>query len=62
MFNIQISLGYLIIHLLCVVYMFNMFNYVNYEPDAIDYWLVWLFAPEFLLMIFVCSWLKERRK
>ena len=62
MFNIQILLGYLIIHLLCVVYMFNMFNHANYESDEIDYWLVWLFAPEFLLMVFVCSWLKERRK
>ena len=62
MISINITLGYFIIHLLCVLYIFNMFNSESYDADEIEKILVWIFAPEFLLMVWVLCFLKERRK
>ncbi len=62
MLSINITLLYLIVHMSCVLYIFNMFNTANYEPDDTEKILVWIFAPEFILMVFVLAYLKERRK
>lgn len=60
MISIQIGLGYLIIHLLCVMYIYGLFNSQNYVADEIENILVWLFAPEFIIMICIIMYMKER--
>lgn len=53
MINIQIGLGYAIVHLLSVIYMFKMFDYQGYDADEWDRWIVWLFAPELIIITFI---------
>lgn len=53
MINIQITLGYAIIHLISVIYIFNMFDYNGYIPDKIERIIVWVFAPEILIMTLI---------
>ena len=53
MINIQIGLGYAIIHLICVIYMFKMFEFFDYIPDELDNWMVWLFAPIIVIVTFI---------
>lgn len=62
MININITLGYLLFHMLGVVYIFNMFESVGYEADEIEQVLVWLFAPFIVVMVWVMLFVKERRK
>lgn len=60
--SINITLGYLLLHMLGVVYMFNMFESVGYEADEIEQILVWLFAPFIVAMVWTMLFIKERRK
>lgn len=53
MLIVQIILGYLIIHIISVIYMFHVFDFQGYEADELDRWTVWLFAPEIILSIFI---------
>ncbi len=61
MINIKITLVYLIIHLLCVLHIFDVFKYSNYKPTDTDKITVWLIAPEILLVIWVCMFLRKGR-
>ena len=61
MISINITLGYLLLHMLGVVYMFNMFESVGYEADEIEQILVWLFAPFLIAMVWVTMIIKGRR-
>lgn len=61
MISINITLGYLLLHMLGVVYMFNMFESAGYEADEIEQILVWLFAPFLIAMVWVMMIIKGRR-
>lgn len=53
MFILQIILGYIIIHIISVIYMFNMFDSQGYVADEFDRWFVWLFAPQIIVITFI---------
>ena len=53
MLIVQIILGYLIVHIISVIYMFHVFDSQGYETDELDRWTVWLFAPVIILSIFI---------
>ena len=53
MIDIQIGLGYAIIHLLSVIYMFKMFDSQGYIADEWDKLIVWLFAPEIVVITLI---------
>ena len=53
MITIQITLGYAIIHLLSVIYLFNMFDSQGYIADEFDRWVVWLLAPAIVIITFI---------
>ena len=59
--DIKILLVYAIIHLLSVIHMFNIFEHEGYIPDSVDKWVVWLFAPEIVVITFIRA-LGEIRK
>lgn len=51
--TIQFILGYCIIHLICVIYMYKMFESQDYIPDELDNLMVWFFAPEIIVITFI---------
>lgn len=58
MISINITLGYLLLHMLSVVYMFNIFESVGYEADEVEQIIVWLFAPFIVAMVWVMMIIK----
>ena len=53
MINIKISLIYLIIHLVCVIHMFDVFKFSHYTPSRQEKIAIWLTAPFIVLSILV---------
>lgn len=49
----QILLICIMVHLVCVIYMFNLFDSQGYVADEFDRLLVWLFAPEIIVIIWI---------
>ena len=49
----QWILGYLIIHMVCVIDIFETMKAHDYEPQPIEKVFVWLSAPGILLTIFI---------
>lgn len=53
MTDIQIGLCYAIIHIICVIYLFNVFECQNYVADDWDKIIVWLFAPLVIIITLI---------
>lgn len=51
--ELQFILLYAIIHLSSVVYMFHMFDYEGYIADELDRCIIWLFAPEIVVITLI---------
>lgn len=53
MIGIQIGLCYAIIHIVCVIHMFDVFECANYVADKWDRIIVWLFAPLIIIITLI---------
>lgn len=53
MTDIQFVLGYGIVHVVCVIHIFNMMDYFKYKPDDFEKITVWVMAPAIILLIFI---------
>ena len=58
MIELRISLIYLIVHLLCVVYIFFILDSAKYQSDDFDKVMIWSLAPILVIVMLVRLFLK----